>query len=95
MINFVIRSTTTLGMIVIALVVYNIYPHNTFNNHLIIALCCWLTAFGPIYWIAYKLDDMLTDDDWRKFFFYTFSITQLGLLIAGLVNLAQGCFNIS
>ena len=95
MINFVISNSTTVALLVIVLVIYNIYPHNPFNNSLLIALCCWIVAFGPLYWITRLLSDVITDKDLEKFVFGTFVVVKLILLIVGLLYLVRGCSQIS
>jgi hypothetical protein len=93
MINFAISNSTTAAFIVIVLVVYNIYPHNPFNNSLLIALCCWIVAFGPLYWIMRVLNIIIPDreEDLQKFVAVVFLISKFGLLLAGLVLMVKGC----
>lgn len=95
MINLIIRNTTSLSMLIFAIVVYNIYPHNPFNNSLIIALFCWFTALGPLRWMELHFEDVIESKDAWEIKKWLFFFLQFGLLVAGVVNFVKGCSHIS
>jgi hypothetical protein len=95
MIQLVIRSTTTLGMVALGVIFYNIYPHNSFNNHVVIALFCWAVAFGPIHWLNRACLEMTNEESVIRFVGTAFFLLSLGFLIAGLWNFLIGCSVVS
>ncbi|OGO22972.1 MAG: hypothetical protein A2Z28_04665 [Chloroflexi bacterium RBG_16_51_9] len=81
-------------MIALAIVFYNIYPRNEFNNSMIATLICWASAFGPIYWIGGRVGDMIDSENSLRPWNQIIAATQALIIFAGLALLLIACFQL-
>lgn len=94
MFQIILRNSTSFVFAITAIIIYNTYPHDTFNNNLIRVLLSGFVYFGITHWLSSAIYNVVESPDVTDFWKWVFFVLRIIVVLYAVICLSTAVISL-